>query len=1153
MKNRKKNRKLPKGRSVSHPSMLDPTRTGALRKRFTAQLKRQFNSLKGIILKFVGDGDAFGLNDRVTANANPEGCNQYTGPGCGSITAGYTSADGSRTDIPDSNSVNRIVAARDRAVFLMQSKGIDVTGMNDIKIVTTDPGKGGAYATGTGFTHRHDDQTEEGFEKVYASVIDSRKVGEVPTYAFQSLEDRMIHEIGHNIGRRLSPEDRKELERLHTKYSDNTDHLPSYYAQENSSELWAESVLAVVKDYKFGGTAKQHGPQNPELENFVRSRLSKKPTTNILRENMPQIRKEHWDKFLTYLRNDYGGYSREESINPSLLKAVQEEFSQDRVNAIPMEKLKYPILISRDGYVLDGNHRWIKAYQTDTPLTVLRLKLDVDDALEAMRDFPQAEFVGNVFCPTGEGGGIDNSCRPSEKIQRELDRVSSSFSSAPLSDHEDKMVYEWKTGNSNLLDKPDFIAAVEKGVVEKDITIYRAGNLSSTKALEFTTREGWARDTAEAQDRSVIVIHLKKGDRALFVPLATKHHIVEVGVLLPPSTMKKYENLTTNASEYRFDADPEKLRKFQEWLKKQLASLIVGKTQEQLWDVFVQEGYKRGAGRAFDDVNVAKRALAGAGAKLDFYKGTKEEFLKSAFGRPVSVDKVKLLASRSFDELEDVSREMSNKISRVLVDGLVTGKGPRQIARDMTKQVDLSLTRATVIARTEIVRAHAEGQLEAFKNLGVESVGAAVEWSTAEDERVCELCEPLEGIVLKVDEARNMLPRHPNCRCAWIPAGVGEESDDQKDDKKSIDRAIRMSQKREGQDDDDEDSWGSNKPIGKDRPESILNAFCPTGEGGGIDNSCGSEGDGGGSTQFSIEHEVRDNGFHKFKVKDGDKEIGFLTVRAWPALGEVNVKQIEVSADYRRKGLASKLHEMAQNYAKSQGLTYTSDAGLMRSPAAEGYWKKMVASGKAKNVGGRYEIISGPVGNDDLSQFESLLGNAFCPTGEGGGIDNSCSPDQFTSGPSRLVGDKGETIRVDGGRIDIQHVTGKFSPRKQSVIDFVVEEDRRGKGIGDKLLKEALRRYDDLGGQVSSAASLKVFFNNGFRNPDLKGGQATFSEHLALFKEDGGSLYMTHKDDNGRAFTTNMDSLFQFESLLHEMTRNANPEGCNQYTGPGPY
>lgn len=474
--------------------------------------------------------------------------------------------------------------------------------------------------------------------------------------------------------------------------------------------------------------------------------------TNVERIQMPQVRKADWDEFLAFAR-ERTTLEREDDVDPTTLSAVQHEFSQERVDAIPMEKLAYPILVSLDGFVMDGNHRWIKAHQTKTKIPVLRIGLKRNDALDMIRSFPKSEYVTNslfsrlrsafdtvktlakrawdefrggvagmvsgvqraatdgvlegknpqqvvreaikivdkgfqqakglvqtevtrahakgqlvgfvalgvkevgvlvewrvkrdangqiastvcpscramegvvlkiseadgliplhprcmcayskprenvkgqkrskgdidkaiakararrkakpgqgwgakvriaqkrptgnrdliaefserienVFCPTGPGGGVDPSCSPSAKIQKELDRVSSSFSSSPLTDAEDRMVYDWKTGNSNLLDKPEFIAAVEKGVVEKDVTVYRAGGLSSTKALEFTTRESWAKDTAEAQDRSVITIHLKKGDRALFVPLATRHHIVEVGVLLPPSTMRKYENVT---------------------------------------------------------------------------------------------------------------------------------------------------------------------------------------------------------------------------------------------------------------------------------------------------------------------------------------------------------------------------------------------------------------------------------------------------------------------------------------------------------------------------------------------------------------------------------------------------------------------------------
>ncbi len=114
---------------------------------------------------------------------------------------------------------------------------------------------------------------------------------------------------------------------------------------------------------------------------------------------------------------------------------------------------------------------------------------------------------------------------------------------------------------------------------------------------------------------------------------------------------------------------------------------------------------------------------------------------------------------------------------------------------------------------------------------------------------------------------------------------------------------------------------------------------------------------------------------------------------------------------------------------------------------------------------------------------------------------------------SSLAGENGEVITVPGGRIDIQHKT-KFAPRTQSVIDFVVDEDKRGNKLGDQLLKKALEKYTDLGGQVSSPASLKVFHNNGFRNPEL-GSAATFKDHLDAFAKEGGSLYMALKDENG--------------------------------------
>ncbi len=155
-------------------------------------------------------------------------------------------------------------------------------------------------------------------------------------------------------------------------------------------------------------------------------------------------------------------------------------------------------------------------------------------------DSPGHPFRGNQWDEGSGGKDIEGYDGASSKVKSELDRVSGCFSNPNLSDDEKVKVEMWKTGNANLLKDPGFISMVEKGSVLEDVVVYRAGSLADDKALEFTTREGWARDTAEASDRLVSVIHLKVGDRALFVPYATSYHLVEVGVLVPPSTMRKY-------------------------------------------------------------------------------------------------------------------------------------------------------------------------------------------------------------------------------------------------------------------------------------------------------------------------------------------------------------------------------------------------------------------------------------------------------------------------------------------------------------------------------------------------------------------------------------------------------------------------------------
>lgn len=108
-----------------------------------------------------------------------------------------------------------------------------------------------------------------------------------------------------------------------------------------------------------------------------------------------------------------------------------------------------------------------------------------------------------------------------------------------------------------------------------------------------------------------------------------------------------------------------------------------------------------------------------------------------------------------------------------------------------------------------------------------------------------------------------------------------------------------------------------------------------------------------------------------------------------------------------------------------------------------------------------------------------------------------------------LAGSNGTKIKIGNSYIDVQHTGLKYAPRSQSVIDFVVDEADRGRGVGTRLLKMAQQQFNDMGAQASSAASVKVFYNAGFRNPGLVDG--TFEDHERMRQEDS-SVFMAQNN-----------------------------------------
>lgn len=121
---------------------------------------------------------------------------------------------------------------------------------------------------------------------------------------------------------------------------------------------------------------------------------------------------------------------------------------------------------------------------------------------------------------------------------------------------------------------------------------------------------------------------------------------------------------------------------------------------------------------------------------------------------------------------------------------------------------------------------------------------------------------------------------------------------------------------------------------------------------------------------------------------------------------------------------------------------------------------------------------------------------------------------EMTTGNS-LVGVDGIKYQLPGGYIDIKFANMKHAPRDQSVVDFVVEPELQGRGIGKQLLAYAKTKHPDLGAQVSSAPSVKVFYDAGFRNPEMPDG--SFADHEKRRQEDS-SIFMALRDQDGKPY-----------------------------------
>lgn len=217
------------------------------------------------------------------------------------------------------------------------------------------------------------------------------------------------------------------------------------------------------------------------------------------------------------------------------------------------------------------------------------------------------------------------------------------------------------------------------------------------------------------------------------------------------------------AGQFLYLRDDQKVPEFERFLKKQIDEEIlrVGgltPTEQELenhWlNRHIGDGYKRGAVKTR---LAMERALPQLLKLPDF----------SPFANPAHVERSQLIYQRAFSDLEGVTQTMAKQMSRVLSEGILKGKAPKVVAKELNERVDkIGITRAKLIARTEIVEAHNMASILEAELLEKETgVKIAMEWITALDGRERDTHRERNGKVYDKKVVQGMLGE-PNCRCS---------------------------------------------------------------------------------------------------------------------------------------------------------------------------------------------------------------------------------------------------------------------------------------------------------------------------------------------------------------------------------------------------
>lgn len=108
--------------------------------------------------------------------------------------------------------------------------------------------------------------------------------------------------------------------------------------------------------------------------------------------------------------------------------------------------------------------------------------------------------------------------------------------------------------------------------------------------------------------------------------------------------------------------------------------------------------------------------------------------------------------------------ERADQAEQILIEGIARGQNPIVVAREMRKQLDISVFDSNRLARTEAINTYSQTTVDAYRESGIVE---RYDWIAESD--ACSECLSRESNSPYAIDSNIMPSEHPHCRCVLVP------------------------------------------------------------------------------------------------------------------------------------------------------------------------------------------------------------------------------------------------------------------------------------------------------------------------------------------------------------------------------------------------